>query len=145
MHNIIFYNSMKYIQICMDCFHICMDCLYSLYELSPQNFCRGNPYNFFKLNISLILLIWRYSGICQSTVNTWSIVLYHRFILRLFCWILVNVFPLVVWIVPTLPYIYINITPAHFCKNSYKPWLSPIYIQDYRKSLYNILQKCFFL
>ena len=113
MHNILFYNSMKYIQNCMDCFHICMDCLYSLYELSPQNFCRGNPYNFFKLNISLILLIWRYSGICQSTVNTWSIVLYHRFILRLFCWILVNVFPLVVWIVPTLPYI-LKKVPHHF-------------------------------
>ena len=112
MHNILFYNSMKYIQNCMDCFHICMDCLYSLYELSPQNFCRGNPYNFFKLNISLILLIWRYSGICQSTVNTWSIVLYHRFILRLFCWILVNVFPLVVWIAPILPYnLYATKTP----------------------------------
>ena len=95
---------MKYIQICMDCFHICMDCLYSLYELYPQNFCGGNPYNFLKLNISLILLIWRYSGICQSTVNTLSIVLYHKFILKLFCCILVNFFPLVVWIAPTLPY-----------------------------------------
>ena len=81
-----------------------MDYLYSLYELSPLYFGWGNPYKNLKSNILEILSICRYWYIYQRNPHTQTTLWHLLFFDKLICWILVTLFPLVVWIVSTSPY-----------------------------------------